>query len=151
MKTKLTLITLLFLSFNIYAQEFSSKPFTVAQNWMEKSLSQSDIKKAVPSDYELVSEDTKMLIFEKTLSSRIYDIKVLYDNGKISSVIFSMHSDKVWNFMGEIDELKYKNMDNGFKRGAIESESYNNSSKPFIIVWVTNDNKRTATGFVNRK
>jgi hypothetical protein len=151
MKTKLTLITLLFLSFNIYAQEFSSKPFTVAQNWIEKSLSQSDIKKAVPSDYELVSEDTKMLIFEKTLSSRIYDIKVLYDNGKISSVIFSMHSDKVWNFMGEIDELKYKNMDNGFKRGAIESESYNNSSKPFIIVWVTNDNKRTATGFVNRK
>ena len=151
MKTKLTLIALLFLSFNIYSQDFNSKPFTIAQNWMEKNLSQSDIKKAVPTDYELVSEDDKMLIFEKPISSRIYDIKVLYDSGKISSIIFSMHYDKVWNFMSEIQELKYKKMDDGFKRGAIETESYDNTNKPFILIWVTDDNKRTATGYVNRK
>ncbi len=151
MKTKFILITILFLSLNICAQEFTSKPFTVSQSWMDKNLTQAEIKKSVPSDYELVSEDEKMLVFEKSVSSKIYDIKVLYDKGKISSVIFSLHSDKVFTLMGEIDELNYKLMDNGYKRGAIESESYKNSNKPYIIVWVTDDNKRTATGFVNRK
>lgn len=151
MKTKFILIAILFLSFNINAQEFTSKPFTVAQSWMDQNLSQSDIKKSVPSDYELVSEDEKMLVFEKPVSSKIYDIKVLYDKGKISSVIFSLHSDKIWNLMSEIEELNYKIMDNGIKRGAIESESYKNSTKPYILIWVTNDDKRTATGFLNRK
>jgi hypothetical protein len=151
MKKVITIIIIIFLSLNIYAQDFNSKPFTASENWMEKDLTQMDIKKAVPKEYELVSEDEKMLVFEKSVSSKIYDIKVLYDKGKISSIIFSLHSAKVWDLMGEIDELKYKIMDNGFKNGAIESESYNNKIKPFILVWVTDDNKRTATGFVNRK
>ncbi len=151
MKKVIAIIFFIFLSLNIYAQDFNSKPFTTSENWMEKGLTQIDIKKAVPEEYELVSEDEKMLVFEKSVSSNIYDIKVLYDNGKISSVIFSLHSDKVWNLMGEIDELKYEIMDNGFKNGAIESESYNSKTKPFILVWVTNDDQRTVAGFVNRK
>lgn len=150
MKKVITIIVI-FLSLNLYAQEFNSNPFTTAESWMEKNLTQADIKKAVPKEYQLVSEDQKMLVFEKPISSKVYDIKVLYEKGKISSVIFSLHSDKIWSLMGEIDELKYNNMNNGFKNGAIESESYNSKTKPFTIIWVTDDNKRTVTGFVNRK
>ena len=144
-------IFLIVLSINIYAQDFNSKPFTSAENWAKKNLNQSEIKKIIPQEYELVSEDEKMLIFEKQVSSKIYDLKVLYNNGKISSIIFNLHYDKVWNLMGEISELNYKVMNNGFKNGAIESESYDSQTKPFILVWVTDDNKRTVTGYVNRK
>ncbi|WP_026838856.1 hypothetical protein [Gillisia sp. JM1] len=150
MKKVITII-IVFFSLNIYAQDFNSKPFTTSENWIEKNLTQEDIKKAVPKEYELVSEDEKMLIFEKAVSSKIYDIKVLYDKGKISSIIFSLHSNKVFNLMSEIDELKYNIMDNGFKNRAIESESYNSKTKPFILIWLTDTNKRTVTGFVNRK
>ncbi len=148
---KIIPIIIIFLSLNVYAQDFNSKPFTTAESWIEKNLSQADMKKEVPKEYKVVSEDEKMLLFEKQVSSKTYDIKVLYEKGKISSIIFSLHSDKVWSLMGEIDELNYKIMGNGFKRGAIESESYNSKTKPFILVWVTDDNKRTATGYVNRK
>ncbi len=148
---KFSTIIIILLSLNIYAQDFNSKPFTTSENWIKNNLTQAEMKKVVPKEYKLVSEDEKMLIFEKQESSKIYDITVPYDKGKISSIIFSLHVDKVWSLMGEIDELNYKITDNGFKNGAIESEFYKSQTKPFILVWVTDDNKRTVTGFVNRK
>lgn len=150
MKKIFLLVGIIFLSINTYSQLFTEKPFTVAQSWLDKNLSQNRIKSVVPDNYELVSEDVEKLVFERQISpSKTYNIMVFYKKGEISGVMFTLHSSKAFKLLLEIEKLDYKIIDE-VQLSGMELNSYVHPDKGYKLGCAINSIKRIVIGSINK-
>jgi hypothetical protein len=152
MKTNLILLTaVLLFSLSGISQDFSTKPYTIANDWVKKDLTIKEINKNIPEGYKLVLEETDKLVFEKEVNSKVYEIKVFFKDSKITGVMFTQHIDRVWKLMSEIkDDLKFK-MINSMSNNGIEMNTYENQDKNLNASMIINEGKRIISCFFNKK
>jgi hypothetical protein len=133
------------------SQDFSTKPYTVVNEWLKKGLTVSQIKNNIPEGYKIALEETDKLVLEKEINSKIYEIKIFYKDSKITGVMFTQHIDRVWKIMDELeDDLKFKNIKN-FKNNGIEIIAYENEEKNINANLIIDENKRIISCFYNKK
>jgi hypothetical protein len=143
--------TLIVISFKVYSQDFSTKPFALCKEWITNDLSLNQIKEVIPKDYKLALEETDKLVYEKDINSKTYEIKVFLTNKKIVGIMFTQHIDRVWKIMDELeDDLKFKNIKN-FKNNGIEIIAYENEEKNINANLIIDENKRIISCFYNKK
>lgn len=152
MKTNLILLTaFLLFSFSGISQDFSTKPYTVVNEWVKKGLTISEIKEIIPEGYKVALEETDKLVLEKEVNSKVYEIKVFLENSKTTGVMFTQHIDRVWKLMSEIeDDLKFK-MINSMTNNGIEMNTYENQDKSLNASMTINEDKRIISCFFNKK
>lgn len=152
MKTNLILLTaFLLFSFSGISQDFSTKPYTVVNEWVKKGLTISEIKEIIPEGYKVALEETDKLVLEKEVNSKVYEIKVFLKNSKTTGVMFTQHIDRVWKLMSEIeDDLKFK-MINSMTNNGIEMNTYENQDKSLNASMTINEDKRIISCFFNKK
>ena len=152
MKTNLILLTaFLLFSLSAISQDFSTKPYTVVNEWVKKGLTISEIKATIPEGYKVALEETDKLVLEKEVNSKVYEIKVFLKNSKTTGVMFTQHIDRVWKLMSEIeDDLKFK-MINSMTNNGIEMNTYENQDKSLNAGMTINEGKRIISCFFNKK
>ncbi len=152
MKPNLIILTVfLLMSLSGISQDFSTKPYTVVNEWLKKGLTVSQIKNNIPEGYKIALEETDKLVLEKEINSKIYEIKIFYKDSKITGVMFTQHIDRVWKIMDELeDDLKFKNIKN-FKNNGIEIIAYENEEKNINANLIIDENKRIISCFYNKK
>lgn len=154
MKTNFILFTaFIFISLNVVSQDFSTKPFSVANVWLSQNMSIQSIKKVIPTDYKVALEEQDILLLEKEVNSTVYEIKVFFTNSKINGVKFTQHSDRIFKLMNELEEdLKMKNIENlNMKNNDIEFMAYENEAKNKTATITLNSSKRIITCFLTKK
>ncbi len=141
----------LLFSFSGISQDFSTKPYTVVNEWVKKGLTISEIKEIIPEGYKVALEETDKLVLEKEVNSKVYEIKVFLENSKTTGVMFTQHIDRVWKLMSEIeDDLKFK-MINSMTNNGIEMNTYENQDKSLNASMTINEDKRIISCFFNKK
>lgn len=153
MKTNLILLTaFLLFSFSGISQDFSTKPYTVVNEWVKKGLTISEIKEIIPEGYKVALEETDKLVLEKEVNSKVYEIKVFLENSKTTGVMFTQHIDRVWKLMSEIeDDLKFNQIKSPPPFNGVEIIAYENNEKNINASLTINQNQRIITCFMNFK
>lgn len=153
MKTNLILLTaFLLFSFSGISQDFSTKPYTVVNEWVKKGLTISEIKEIIPEGYKVALEETDKLVLEKEVNSKVYEIKVFLENSKTTGVMFTQHIDRVWKLMDEIEkDLKFNQIKSPPPFNGVEIIAYENNEKNINASLTINQNQRIITCFMNFK
>ena len=152
MKSNLILLTAFLLFTTIgRSQDFSTKPYTLANHWIQKGLTIGEIKKNIPEGYKIAHEETDKLVFEKEVNSKVYEIKVFFKDSKVTGVMFTQHIERVWKLISEIkDDLKFK-MINNLTFNGIETNIYENQAKNLNASLIINEGMRIITCYFNKK
>lgn len=139
---KIVFLLFVCVSLGVYSQDFSEKPLSYSVNLLKENVSSDYFNQKIPIGYEIVLSEPGKVVAEKKVGSRIYDIKCYYNKGKLISVVFTVHSEQIWDVLRDTENTEFI-MTNEYIVDGVESYLYKNLDLGYNFLIIHNENKRS--------